>query len=61
MKAWSNWTGLLITVLDSAPPGANDEYNICLKLVVLVSNTLAQAARAGFRPVWEIAQYGTYT
>ena len=26
------------------PPGANDEYNICLKLVVLVSNTCLCAA-----------------
>ena len=25
-------------------PGANDEYNICLKLVVLVSNTRLLAA-----------------
>ena len=28
----------------SLAPGANDEYNICLKLVVLVSNTRLLAA-----------------
>ena len=26
------------------PPGANNEYNMCLKLVVLVSNTRLLAA-----------------
>ena len=35
---------LISTLALELSPGANDEYNICLKLVVLVSNTRLLAA-----------------
>ena len=43
------------------PHRSKDELDSSHLSLDSVSNALAQAARAGFRPVREIARYGAYT
>ena len=43
------------------PHRSKDELDSSHLSLDIVGNALAQADRAGFRPVREIARYGTYT